>query len=505
MLSFRKPDSASTNFLAAGGERSVSRQTVLLAVFFAVIVGILSALGAMASYRASANGTSIMTEIQRLPLIAQLKQVTGVADSTDISGASDLNKDRMNILMLGIGGDGHDGAELTDTIILASVDLKNKKVGLLSIPRDLAYPLGEGQFEKINAVNAYFEQDHPGQGALLTAKAFSVLLGQPIDHVIRIDFSGFADFVNAVGGVDVNVERTFTDYQYPTPDDKWTTISFKKGLQHMDGATALVYTRSRHGNNGEGSDFARSRRQQLVLMAVREKILSMGTLTDRRALANLYSAIATHVQTDFTPWSALALAPILQNFSAENITSHVLTDDPSNVLVAANVNGAYMLFPRNPDWSAIRDIAANPFTDGGYPGASATTVSTSSTKATAAAPIVVHSRIEVRNGTTRTGFAAQMAAKLERSGFDVKAFGNAVRRSYEESLVFDLTGGKKPEELAKLKQELHATVSLNPPGTTPPTDGLPAEKPINGSDIDFFVILGEASYPLLNTPIYGNP
>ena len=152
-----------------------------------------------------------------------------------------------------------------------------------------------------------------------------------------------------------------------------------------------------------------------------------------------------------------------------------------------------MLFPRKPDWSDIRALAAEPFKE-------AVAGSATSTAATAEQPVVpqVKPRIEVRNGTTRTGFAAQMAAKLEKGGYEVKTFGNAIRRGYEETVIFDLTQGKKPQELTKLKKSLQATVSLNQPEMIRPEDGLAAEKPLSPSEVDFFVILGEASYPLLN-------
>lgn len=494
MLSFRKSDPLSTNFIVST-ERSVSRQTIILAAVFSVIVGLLSAAGATASYRASAHGTSVIDEIQRLPLISHLERAAGLKPDSPIAPEA-AKRDRINILLLGVGGEGHEGSQLTDTIILASIDMKQKRVGMLSIPRDVAYPLGGGRFEKINAVNAYFEQDHPGEGATRTAEAFSALLGQPIDHVLKIDFAGFAKFVDALGGINVTVERTFTDYQYPTADKKWMTVSFRKGPQKMDGKTALIYARSRHGNNGEGSDFARSRRQQVVIMAVRDKLLSLGTLTDHRALAELYTAVTNHIQTDFTPWSALALAPILKDFSSDQVNLQVLTDEPGKELVAANVNGAFMLFPRKPDWSDIRALAAEPFKEA----AAGSATSTAATAEQTVAP-QVKPRIEVRNGTTRTGFAAQMAAKLEKGGYEVKTFGNAIRRGYEETVIFDLTQGKKPQELTKLKKSLQATVSLNQPEMIRPEDGLAPEKPLSPSEVDFFVILGEASYPLLNSPL----
>ncbi len=496
MLSFRKPDPLSTNFIVPT-ERSVSRQTIVLAIVFSVIVGLLCAMGATASYRASARGTSVIHEIQRLPLISHLERAVGFPADPPTEQPTQTRQDRMNVLLLGIGGEGHEGSQLTDTIMLASIDLKEKRVGLLSIPRDTAYPLGGGRFEKINSVNAYFEQDHPGEGATRTAQAFSTLLGQPIDHVLRIDFDGFAKFIDALDGINVNVERSFTDYQYPTADKKWMMVSFRKGPQKMDGRTALIYARSRHGNNGEGSDFARSRRQQIVIMAVRDKLLSLGTLTDHRALANLYTTVTNHIQTDFTPWSALALAPILKDFSSDQVNLQVLTDEPGKELVAANVNGAFMLSPKNPDWSEIRALAADPF---GKTTQNSTNPSTTTTATKTTVP-KTRPRIEVRNGTTRTGFAAQMAAKLEKNGYEVKAFGNAIRRGYEQTVIYDLTQGKNPEDLAKLKKALQATVSLNPPDTLRPTDGLAPERPTTGVEVDFFVILGEASYPLLNSSL----
>ena len=147
-----------------------------------------------------------------------------------------------------------------------------------------------------------------------------------------------------------------------------------------------------------------------------------------------------------------------------------------------------MLFPRKPDWSNIREIVQDPFT------MATSTLAGNNPNV----PAALKSKIEIKNGTTRTGFAAQIAAKLEQDGFEVKSFGNAIRRGYEETVIFDLTNGKKQTELAKLKKTLNASVSLEKL-TTPPTDGLSQEKS-SGSDVDFFLILGEASYPLLRSP-----
>ncbi len=487
------------NFISQDPERKTRRQTYFLAGIFTVIVAIISATGAHASYQAVRSGRSVFTEVSRLPVINDIRHLVFGDD-----GENSINippDDHLNILLLGIGGEGHDGSFLTDTILYGSLDTKNNTVGLVSIPRDLAYPLGNGQFEKINAVHAYEEQAHPGEGAKQTARAFEKLFDVRIDHVVRIDFKGFVAFIDAIGGIDVNVERAFTDWQYPTWDDKWMTILFKKGEQHMDGQTALIYTRSRHGNNGEGSDFARSRRQQLVILSAQHKLFSLGTLTDPKKLAALYSAIATHIQTDLSPWDAVKLATMVPNISRDRIKMNVLSDAPDGQLNDATVNGAFMLFPRKPDWSEIRTVMKNPYVI-------ATKDASTSTKATIKP--IESARVEIKNGTTRTGFASQIAAKVEKNDFEVIAFGNAIRRGYETTTIYDLTHGKKPDALARLRDSLNASVSSNiPPWIRLPDqnittilsqDGLAPER-IQFANTDFLVILGETSYPLID-PTY---
>lgn len=485
---FDHPDQQISHFVDANEEKRVRWHSRLIVAVFTVVVALVAAIGANASYQAATHGTDILKEISNVPVIGDVSRfVFGNAETTPGTQSAD----RQNFLFLGVGGEGHEGPQLTDSMMLVAITLKEKRVAIMNIPRDLAYPLGDGKFEKINAVNAYAEQDHPGQGASLTAEAVGKLFNIQIDHVLRIDFNGFAALIDAIGGIDIDVEPGFTDPQYPKKeDDTWTTVTFKKGLQHMDGATALVFVRSRHGSNGEGSDFARSRRQQQVSLAMKNKLMSLGTLSDPRKLANIYNAIAAHVQTDLTPWDILKLAPLAPEVSLDKIQMHVLSDAENGKLAAANVNGSYMLFPKVPDWSELRDLAQNPF----------------ATDTQALKPTTDLVKLEIKNGTTRTGFAAQVAASLEKQGYDIVAFGNAVRRQYERSVIFDLTGGKKSRELADLRKILDASVSMTPPAWLATTgtsarvvygDGLAPER-ITSPNTDFLVILGEASYGLLN-------
>lgn len=492
MWPFRsKPsDPLEANFLAhAHDDRRTSRQTIILAVVFTFIVAGIAGLAARASYRAVAHGTNVFNEFTQISILTDMRDAILGPTSAQTNPDATKEKDTMNILVLGIGGEGHEGANLTDTIIYASINLKEKKAGLVSIPRDMAYPLGGGRFEKINAVHAYFEQDHPGEGTKYTAEDFSKLLDTRIDHVVRIDFHGFVALVDAINGIDVNVERSFYDPQYPTEDNGWQNITFKKGMQHMDGKTALMFVRSRHGTNGEGSDFARSHRQQLVMMAVREKLLSLDTLGNPKKLAALYAAISKNIQTDLSVWNLVDLASFAKDFDKSRVNLRVLTDATDGELTDANVNGAFMLFPRKQDWSEIRTIVKDPFTP----------KDASIAAAKPSEPV----KIEIKNGTFRGGFAADAAAKLQKIGYDVTAFGNANRRGYDRTLLFDLTGGKKQADFLKLKKLLDGDVSITPAQTSSTTrlvygNGMSPEK-IYANDTDFLVILGDNSTDFTET------
>jgi len=480
------------DFLNGSQERVARRMTVTIAAVFTLLVGIIATVGAGASYRAATRGTGVLGEIGNLPVIGDIRKLV-LGDDANAQDPTATPDGRMNIMLFGVGGAGHEGSQLTDTIMLASVDLKGDRVGLLSIPRDMAFPLGDARFQKINAVNAYAEQEHPGRGATVAAASIGKLLGVRIDHVVKIDFQGFEKLIDALGGVDINVERSFTDTQYPTTNDEWQTVSFQKGPQHMSGAKALIYARSRHGSNGEAGDFARSRRQQVVMTAVREKLLSLGILANPAKLAQIWSVVSSHVQTDISPWDAVKLAPLAAHFSKENIVSRVLTNDAAGELIDANVEGGgYMLFPRKPDWSDIRAIAANPFE----------TKEQQEARERPAEDV----RVEVKNGTIRTGFAGQVSDLLSKKGYIVTATGNAARKGYERSVIFDLTGGKKPDELARLKKLLDANVSSVLPawlsGTTSTrvvySEGLSAE-PVTATASEFLIILGESSLGLVTT------
>ncbi|MBI4079393.1 MAG: LCP family protein [Candidatus Levybacteria bacterium] len=229
---------------------------------------------------------------------------------------------RINILVLGIGGGRHDGPLLTDTIIYAGIDSNGQKTTLVSLPRDLWIPEMKA---KINTAYAYGEAKRKGGGLVLTTAIVQKILQQPVDYAVRIDFNGFIKAIDTIGGVDVNVERSFEDSEYPLSGKETDTcgfegeefekratssaileafpcrfehIQFEKGLQHLNGETALKFVRSRHAKGEEGTDFARAKRQEKVIDAFKAKIFSLGTLVNPSRIISLYDVFKESIDTN---------------------------------------------------------------------------------------------------------------------------------------------------------------------------------------------------------------
>jgi hypothetical protein len=220
------------------------------------------------------------------------------------------------------------------------------------------------------------------------------------------------------------------------------------------------------------------------MLAVKEKLLSRGTLANPSRLIKLYESVASNVQTDLTPWGIMKLAPLAADLGKDNITMHVLSNDADGELVNGNVNGAYMLFPRKQDWSEIRALAQNPL-------ATPEQIKEEQKPARKVS-------VEIRNGTNIAGYASLMSRQLEQRGYAINEIGNAASRGYERTVIYDLTDGSLPDELAALKTLLHANVSPSLPawaGTS--TNGAGEQKLKSEEQTDFLIVLGESSYDLI--------
>ncbi|MBV8085115.1 MAG: LCP family protein [Chloroflexi bacterium] len=256
-----------------------------------------------------------------------------------------------HILILGYGGGDHPGAYLSDSMMLVLND--GARQAELSIPRDLWMPMpGSNNRAKINdALQLGYNSGGLDTGGDMAAKAVANVTGMPVTGWVLQDFDGFRQMVDALGGVDVNVQRTFSA-QYPVNDDpdidpSWKIVHFDAGSQHMDGERALEFARARYADNpAEASDFARSQRQQLLVAAIRQKLTSpAGALR----LLPLVNAVSTAVHTNLPPTE---LAGFVTGFHPES-AKHLALDD-SNVLVdGRSADGQDILLPKNGDYNLI--------------------------------------------------------------------------------------------------------------------------------------------------------
>lgn len=241
--------------------------------------------------------------------------------------------DSINLLLLGRGGGNHDGPNLTDTILLANFNLKNSKVNLVSIPRDVWINELSGKNKKINEAFSQGESKRKGAGILVAKSVVGQVTGQKIDYAVVVDFAGFIKAVDLMGGLDVKVDKTFDDYEYPIEGKeedlcghdkeevdefvstasgtltaeqdlqkyfscRYQHVHFNKGLNHMNGETALIFVRSRHAKGSEGTDFARSQRQEKVIVALINKAISLQILTNPAKVIGLYATLQNSITTD---------------------------------------------------------------------------------------------------------------------------------------------------------------------------------------------------------------
>lgn len=442
------------------------------------LVGVIIVFISLIGYRILAAVNTAGNGNKKISVFAQLGHLVSNRDA-QLRGEAD---DRVNILLLGIGGEGHDGPLLTDTIMVASIKPSSRQVALLSIPRDLAVEIPRYGVRKINSANAYGKDlNYPGGGEQLASDIASKTLDIPIHYYARIDFAGFKEVVDALGGITVNVAQSFTDQEYPTANFGYQTIKFAAGSQHMNGDTALKFVRSRHGTNGEGSDFARSRRQQLVLEALRDKALSLGTIINPVKIGNVLGSLGSHTRTNLEVWEMLRLGRIASNVAKGDIMTNVLDSSVPNGFLKniTGLDGAFLLMPRDGTFRAVQTFAKNLFLMQKVKGDDP--------------------RVVIRDESGRSGTAKAVASSLESLGFPTPTVDTTSRANARSvTSVLDFTNGQKANALKILQDYLG--VSAVPPNTLDSAAGLPMylrEANVNGKtsstpeSADFIVTIGK--------------
>ena len=250
-----------------------------------------------------------------------------------------------NFLILGTDGVNNRGSSqvLTDTMILASLDLKSGGINLLSIPRDL---WSEEYKTKINALYAYGAERNPDKPQEFTAEVVGQLTDLDIHHTLVISLESLAEMIDVLGGIEVEVPVAFTDNQFPrgdvaldpdTPDSElYRSVRFEEGKQLMSGDRALEYIRSRHSQDDQGSDVARSYRQQLVIEALISKLASKNTIFDVDKLADLFKLYKNQFSNQISLTELVSISkaifPYRSDFKIENRSLSIYPDNPQGVI-----------------------------------------------------------------------------------------------------------------------------------------------------------------------------
>jgi LCP family protein required for cell wall assembly len=276
-------------------------------------------------------------------------------------------KNRINILLLGMGGEGHHGQYLTDTILLASINPQTYETALLAIPRDLYVEIPETQIHtKINAVYAYGRNNSEtleNKPHELIKKTVEKITGQKIDYHIAINFEGFKKVIDELGGIIIQVEEDIVDHKYPGPGRSYETFKIDKGTHLVNGDVALKYARVRHV---KGGDFSRLERQKDIILSAKKRAFSLENFLNPIKISNLMNTLEGNLQTDIQLDEIPAFIELLNKINPYNINSKVLDAwSPDSLLAVSHVLlgnvQAFILVPRTGNYQEIQNLAENIF------------------------------------------------------------------------------------------------------------------------------------------------
>lgn len=377
----------------------------------------------------------------------------------------------VNILLLGTDERPDEGGpQRTDTIILATLDLESQTAGMLSIPRDLYVPLAStGITTKINtAYGIGVGQQYPGGGPQLVMDTVSSIVGQPVPYYVRVNFDGFVQIVDLIGGIDINVPKTIYDDDYPTATEGITeTFSLDAGFQHMDGATALKYARTRNVDD----DYGRSGRQQDVIRAVLDRVRSADMIPTLLANAPaLLNTLRTSIETNIPIAKVIELATYVNDNPPREIRQLVL--DSRYGEETYSPEGMWILLP---DRQKVR-AAVNTFF---------TPPAATPDAAVAAAVDPTTVNLEVLNGTGVPGMAAKTRDLLAGQGWNIVSIGDADRGDYAQSVLINY--GVSDTMIQQVSSALGLPLAIAS------VSGLNED-----THIDARIVIGQDVLPLLN-------
>ena len=381
---------------------------------------------------------------------------------------------RVNTLILGKGGEEQQsGPDLTDTIIIASIDPLAKEATLLSIPRDFWVKSPSGYQSKVNEVyanakmavlneypyaqrsSAAAKEKAEKAGLEALKKTLSDALGVPIHYHAMIDFAGFKKAIDTVGGIDITVTEDMAVSEYMWIGGKYYNLNVKPGKQHFDGQKALAFSRSR--KTSLRGDFARSERQRAVILGLKDKVFSTGTLANPLKLNQLISDFGNQIVTDFSVNEIMRVYELTKDIPGNKVTSAGL----DKYVIGDMINGLSVQVPKTGTFeykeiqTYVRSIMRDAFLRS------------------------EDAKVIVLNGTNTAGLATKKSDELKSFGYNVISVGDAPTKAYTDTLLIDLRNGEKKYTLNYLQKRLGVTA----------TGALP-DANIASTGADFVIILG---------------
>jgi LCP family protein required for cell wall assembly len=391
---------------------------------------------------------------------------------------------RINILLAGDSADdpGHAGADLTDSIMVISIDLNNHTGFMLSVPRDLLVNIpgyGDQKINYANTVTDFSASGLPSGGMGQLQQIVQTDLGIPIDYYGLIDYTAFRDAVNAVGGVTVNIQSSDPRGLY----DAYTHLKLPNGEDALTGQEALNLARAR-GDDVSGdvsygfpdSDFTRTMHQRQLLSALAQKATTVGVLADPLKISGLFSAFGNNIQTNLNIQDALTLVKLTKGMNISNLQSLTYSESGTDALIMPYTDpssGSESLIPTEgiDNFSQIQQYYQ---------------------QLTSSNPIVRESpSVEILNASDVIGLARKEEAILQAKGFNVVGVADA-NNEYPGTMIVNNVTNQKPNSLTQLQKSFKGqTVS---PSSTSQEAGE-----ASGYTTDFVVILGKNWDPPVTT------
>jgi LCP family protein required for cell wall assembly len=431
-------------------QKSKKRRIIKWIIIALLIIGL--AIGGWIAYKALTAGTAIFQ-----------------GSLLDIVKSDPLQEDengRSNILLLGTSEDdpGHGGAYLTDSMMVISLDQDEKVVDLFSIPRDLYVEYGmacnSGYQGKINeyfsCVNGDFENQSAEEERLTKTRAFvGEIFAMDIQYAVHVNHTVIKEAVDAVGGIDVDIQGSNGDPGIYDRNFDWRCnyecfyVKYDNGVHHLDGEHALFLSMARGDiapTYGLGnSNFDREKNQQKIIIALKEKAVSTGTLADVSKVTALIDALGHNLRTNFQTKEIRTLMTIASGVASDNIKTISLFDDEGGLVTSGSYGGVSAVVPTAGvfNYDQIRTylrqkLSANPITR-------------------------ENAQVVVMNGSGEAGVAQTEADKLTSEGFVISGIENAPDGTYDDVEVYQIGEG-----MSATKSKLESLLGVKVKTSTPP-------------------------------------